>query len=377
MRKDHRLEHMRRMMTGTHHTQHVETKETMVRERVEVPRAVYDRLADLAQRLGVLEEKAAAPRPAAINGQWVDDLAVKLGEVESAVASAGGEARSAGASAKRAEAALQLREQDIRSAHDRIDMAMQIIGEIRDRVGRLPGDGGGDDFDLPRMFGGSGGAPSSAVASLEDRMDDLNRQVNAISERADRASQNTSSAARELGEGLAREVDLLKRRFAEAERLIAKHDDELTPKPTMPPKPPSIDDERNSAMLAIRDAAVRRRNPDLSTAIDGRDVAHRLAEIAFNALSGRIDAIASMETLGAALGSDWQNVAKELVARHDWINALTAETVALERQATGAINSQELATIDDVRAECVRWLSRIKSASGGAIHGREMDGGGS
>ena len=204
---------------------------------------------------------------------------------------------------------MQFLRNDVGSLQSRLDGMADIIGELRDRIGRMPSSSieAGDGFDLPRMFGGQGGSPSSGgIASLEDRMEDIVRQINILNERFESVSDHTINATREAVERLARDLDVMRRRQADADRTLHDVVEATRPQPVPPPPQPTATSERTAALVAIREAAMRRRAPDLSGGGDSGTVALRLAELSFNARAGRIDAVAAMEQLGATIDAPWQ-----------------------------------------------------------------------
>ena len=230
---------------------------------------------------------------------------------------------------------------------------IQRIAGLEMSVGSSDGLSSGEEaIDLPRMFGGGAQRPqvapgvgsiSGRVASIEDRIEDVGKRIDAMVGR--------------FG-GYDKQIGAIVERLREPE-----------PEP-VPER--TVQDARLEAITEIKAAGVARRRAPIQTA-DAGVVEGRLFEVAINAKSfGRADAL---DALAAMVGNETEinDVASDIIASHDMLLLLTARTVALERQATSAITRPELDTIAAVEAERDRWIGRINAATG--IGDGTVDGG--
>lgn len=385
MTTDPHLEHMRRLRERTE-VRHEHTREVV---RTDIDKTAVDdlearqnkRLTDIEQALelilGRLDSKpqiSDAPSPQIMG--LIDDMGRRVRNVEVFAQQAPPLDDTRVAECERRvsamDAHIQAMDQALRRAiGDDAQMmrsiaAVQqgsesIMRDVRDLMGKvaavemsvgaevIPG----DDFDLPRVFGGGQKAPpsqaqpttgsmSGRIAWVESAIDDIGKRVDTTINR--------------LGG-----VD---------NQLVSIIDRMREPEPEQKPEP-TVQDARLDAIAAIKAAGATRRRAPIQVA-DASVVEGRLFEVAINAKSfGRPDAVAALSTL---VGDDAavHDIASDFIASHDMLLLLTARTVALERQATSAITRPELATIAAVEAERDVWVRRINAATGidhGAVDG--------
>lgn len=208
------------------------------------------------------------------------------------------------------------------------------------------------------------GLAIEAMNDIERRMqstlEELARRVDDVSARLDMPPVDVGSLdhKREMAAiaNWLRSID----RTAETQDL-ARRVDAIQEKIRTEQPPPADVPRPLSPMERVLAAASARRGALLGESADERDRNHRLADLAFNALSGRAAAIQAIQPLADATGVEFGELAKAYAGQHDAANRVIVETMRAE--VVAAIGLQAASTPDEAErlvADAISAIERVE-----------------